>query len=193
MAVEEQFKIKSPSALAHVVFRTDPSKYEAMVEFWTTFLGGSITHKSDVLAFIRYDDEHHRIAIMPLPGTTPKPPVAAGMDHIAFSFDTLIDLLESCEARASKGIHPIWAVNHGPTTSIYYRDPIGNKIETQVDNFDSVEGANDFMTSKFFDENPIGVDVDAMDLLVRLRNGEKDSVLKKRIEIGKRTKMPEGW
>ena len=193
MAVKAQPKIKSPSALAHVVFRTDPSKYEEMVEFWTTFLGGNITHKSDVLAFIRYDDEHHRIAIMPLPGTIPKPQVAAGMDHIAFSFDTLADLLESCEARILKGIHPIWAVNHGPTTSIYYQDPIGNKIETQVDNFESVKEANDFMTSKYFDENPIGVDVDAKELLVRLRNGEKDSVLKKRVEIGKRTEMPEGW
>ena len=193
MAVEEQLKIKSPSALAHVVFRTEPSRYEEMVEFWTIFLGGSITHKSDVLAFIRYDDEHHRIAIMPLPDTIPKTSLAAGMDHIAFSFETLLDLLESYEARMSKGIHPIWAVNHGPTTSIYYRDPIGNKIETQVDNFDDVKGANDFMTSKFFDENPIGVDVDAEELLVRLRNGEKESDLKRRVEVGKRTTMPDGW
>lgn len=35
----------------------------------------------------------------------------------------------------------------GSTTSIYYKDPDGNMLETQVDNFDSVEEATKFMVS----------------------------------------------
>lgn len=37
--------------------------------------------------------------------------------------------------------------NHGPTTSLYYRDPDGNQIETQVDNFETAEEATAFMNS----------------------------------------------
>ena len=33
------------------------------------------------------------------------------------------------------GIEPYWCINHGPTTSLYYKDPDGNQIELQVDNF----------------------------------------------------------
>jgi len=43
---------------------------------------------------------------------------------------------------------------------MYYSDPDGNKIEIQVDNFDTPEAANEFMTSKYFAENPIGTDFD---------------------------------
>lgn len=41
-------------------------------------------------------------------------------------------------------------VNHGPTTSIYYRDPDGNDIETQVDNFDTTAEADEFFASEAF-------------------------------------------
>lgn len=41
---------------------------------------------------------------------------------------------------------------------MYYTDPDGNLIETQVDNFDSAEEANGFMALKAFEENAIGTD-----------------------------------
>ena len=59
-------------------------------------------------------------------------------------------------------------------------------LETQVDNYDTVEEANDFMNSTQFAENPIGTDVNAEDLIAKLRNGESEAVLKKRIEVGVR-------
>jgi catechol-2,3-dioxygenase len=34
--------------------------------------------------------------------------------------------------------------NHGLTTSLYYRDPDGNKVELQVDNM-TMEQADEFM------------------------------------------------
>jgi hypothetical protein len=80
----------------------------------------------------------------------------------------------------------MWSVNHGPTTSIYYRDPDGNMLETQVDNFDSVDAANEFMKSKYFAENPVGTDVDPEDLIARIKEGESDADLKRRVEIGPR-------
>lgn len=179
-----QEKVLSPVSLAHVVLRT--AKLQELVEFWTTFLGASVTHKDDSIAFLRYDEEHHRIAIIAIPGTVPRDPKATGLHHIAFSYNTLGDLLRAYRQRKDLAILPTWSVNHGPTTSIYYNDPDGNMIETQVDNFDTPEAAMAFMSGPLFAENPIGTDFDPEKLYQKLQTGVPDSELKKRIEIGPR-------
>ena len=69
---------------------------------------------------------------------------------------------------------------------MYYRDTDGNQIETQVDDFDTVEEANEFMTSKNFAENPIGTDFDPEELIARLGAGEDQRSIKKRKETGPR-------
>jgi catechol 2,3-dioxygenase-like lactoylglutathione lyase family enzyme len=181
-------KVLSPSSLAHVVLRTADLK--KMTDFYITFLGGSLTHGNDILSFITYDAEHHRIALIGIPDTAPKAPTTCGLEHIAFAFPTLADLLLSYRQRKAQGIVPVWCVNHGPTTSIYYKDPDGNMLETQVDNFDTVEAANTFMTGPYFTENPIGTDFDPEELITALRNGEPETRLKKRREIGPRA-MPD--
>jgi len=177
-------KVLSPSVLAHVVLRT--ANFQKMVDFYTTFLGGTITYGNNFLCFITYDEEHHRIALIGVPGTGPKQPTSSGLEHIAFTFPTLSDLLLSYRQRKARGILPVWTVNHGPTTSLYYRDPDGNMLETQVDNFDTVAQANEFMSSKYFAENPIGTDIDPEELIARIKAGEADAVLKRRVEIGPR-------
>lgn len=176
--------VKSPQSLAHVVFRT--ANYQAMVDFYTAFLGAEITHQNGVAAFLRYDHEHHRIAILARPGTTERPATAAGLDHIAFTYGSLADLVMSYRQRKARGMVPIYCRNHGPTTSMYYVDPDGNKIETQIDNFDKVEDAVAFMSSTSFVENPIGVDFEPEELMQRLEAGETDAMIKKRGEIGHR-------
>lgn len=176
--------VLSPSTLAHVVLRT--ANLQNMVQFYTTFLGGTVTYGNDMISFITYDAEHHRIALLGIPGTSAKIPTSAGLEHVAFTFPTLSDLLLSYRQRKAKGIAPAWCVNHGPTTSIYYKDPDGNMLETQVDNFETVEEANGFMSSELFAQNPIGTDFDPEELIARIRNGEHDKALKRRVDIGPR-------
>ena len=142
MAPDKELKVKSPCSLAHVVLRT--GNYQKMVAFYKDFLGADITFMNQKLAFLRYDEEHHRIAIIAIPGTGPKVPTSAGLDNIAFAFSSLSDLVLAYQQRKAKGMLPNWCVNHGPTTSIYYSDPDGNRLETQVDNFDTVEEAKKF-------------------------------------------------
>lgn len=175
----------SPKALAHVVLRTN--NFKSMVDYYAIFLGAEVIFNNGTFAFLSYDDEHHRIAFIRIPGLKAKDESMCGLDHTAFSFDTLGELLFSYQQRKEAGIVPFWSVNHGPTTSIYYRDPDGNKIETQVDNLDSPDKATDFMNSKVFAENPIGTDFDPEDYLVRLSSGTTEEQLKKRVEIGPRT------
>lgn len=177
-------RVIAPSKLAHVVLRTN--NFANMVEYYKNFLGADAVYENDFLAFLSYDEEHHRIAIAAVPGTKDKDKMTCGLEHTAFTFDSLADLLLAYRQRRQKSILPLWPVNHGPTTSIYYRDPDGNMIETQVDNFDNSDAATTFMKSKYFSENPIGTDFDPEDHIKRLLNGEKEADLKKRVEVGPR-------
>jgi catechol-2,3-dioxygenase len=177
-------KVLSPAALVHIVLQT--SQYEPMVAFYKAFLGAHATYENGHLAFLTYDEEHHRIAIIHVPSAKPKDPEAAGMAHMAFAFNTLKDLLVAYRQRKARGILPVWSINHGPTTSLYYQDPDGNQIETQVDNFENVDEANAFMNTPEFAENPIGVDFDPEDLIRRVESGEDEASLKRRPRIGPR-------
>src|SRR5215813_11645354 len=103
-----------PVKLAHVVRRT--SRFEDMIAWYRTVLGADVVHSDGMLAFLTYDDEHHRIAIATLPELADQPEMAAGTDHIAFSYGDLGDLLYTYERLKAAGITPYWCINHGPTT-----------------------------------------------------------------------------
>ncbi|KIW20473.1 hypothetical protein PV08_01048 [Exophiala spinifera] len=180
----ESGKVISPKALCHVVLRT--ASLKAMQKFYVDFLGGRVAHANEMLSFITYDEEHHRIALVEVPGTEPKISTTCGLEHIAFGFPTLFELLLSYRQRLKTGIKPWWCINHGPTTSIYYKDPDGNMLETQVDNFETVEKADEFMKSKSFAENPIGTEFDPENLISRMLAGENENILKRRVETGPR-------
>ncbi|KAJ5635162.1 uncharacterized protein N7484_008475 [Penicillium longicatenatum] len=178
--------VTSPVKLAHVVLRTKPENFVQMTSFYKTFLGGHASHENDFLSFITYDDEHHRIAIAAIPGLGDHDARTCGLEHIAFTFAKLEDLLLAYRQRQAQGIKPVWAVNHGITISIYYRDPDGNQIETQVDGFNTVEEANEYMKKKEFSENPIGVDFDPDEYIQKLKDGASPNELLVRPDIGPR-------
>jgi catechol 2,3-dioxygenase-like lactoylglutathione lyase family enzyme len=172
----------SPYKLAHVVFRT--GQYDKMFAFYKTFLGGEVPFDNGELGFIRYDDEHHRVAIAQVPGTTPKDPTSAGLWHVAFTYRSLSDLLKAYAQRKQHGILPSWCVNHGPTTSIYYLDPDNNQIETQIDNFEVPTDADAYMRGPSYGENPIGVNFDPDKLLEMLNDGVSPQMIMQRTDIG---------
>ncbi|KAF2713403.1 Glyoxalase/Bleomycin resistance protein/Dihydroxybiphenyl dioxygenase [Pleomassaria siparia CBS 279.74] len=166
--------VTSPSTLAHIVLQT--TQVAIMADFYCTFLGGHVVFDAPFGTFITYDEEHHRIALISLPSTIPRVPEASGLQHIAFAFPTLTALLTAYQQRLKHGIEPHFCVNHGPSTSMYYKDPDGNMIETQVDNLDTAEEATRYMQSEAFAKNPIGVAFKPDELIEKLRAGasEKD-------------------
>lgn len=174
----------SPSKLAHFVLRT--SRYAEMLAWYKYVLNAEPAFESEALAFLSYDDEHHRVAILNIPELGDQPEGIAGVHHIAFTYDRLVDLLENYERLAARGIEPVYSINHGPTTSLYYADPDQNQLEFQVENFATVEESGKFFFSPAFAENPIGVEIDPADLLARLRAGEPESELKRRPDVGSR-------
>lgn len=54
---------------------------------------------------------------------------------------------------------------------MYYRDPDGNSIELQIDNFASNEALNGWFKSGAFERNPIGVKFDPDQLVRRFEQG----------------------
>lgn len=159
-----------------------------MVDFYAAFLGARIAHESKIITFMTIDEKDHRVAILQIPGLTQQDSSngTVGMAHVSFGYANLQDLATSYEQKKARGCLPHWVVNHGMTTSMYYHDPDGNSIETQVDNFDTDEECVQYMNSEKFTENPIGVDYDPEDFVRRVRSGEDEKSIKKRPDIGPR-------
>lgn len=191
-----------------MVLRSTPENFQDMIDFYIQTLNASIRYEAPGhIAFLSFDDEHHRIAIVAVPGgsaATADGPPRTGLDHVAFTFKTLTELAQtyvSLRDNQKNALKPAWAVNHGPTTSLYYRDPERNKIELQVDNFDTNEEADAFMRGPEFAENPLGVDFDPDEwserILSKVRKDGSEGLsmqelaaLKKRPSIGPRLDLP---
>ncbi|WP_439685526.1 hypothetical protein [Cupriavidus oxalaticus] len=75
------------------------------------------------------------------------------------------------------GILPVWSINHGPTTSLYYRDPEGNDIELQVDNYTDLADCAGFFHTETFANEPIGIEFDADALVAMWEAGASDAEL----------------
>lgn len=173
----------SAPRLAHYVLRTN--QLAAMVDWYCKVLQARVNFGNGKLAFLTYDQEHHRLALVALEAYAPKPEqLSVGFYHAGFAFDSLGDLLANYERLKALGIAPYRSINHGPTLSFYYRDPDGNDVETQVDTFPDAESTNAWMRSEAFARNPIGVNFIPEDLIAQYRRGVPDSVLLRRPDAG---------
>jgi catechol 2,3-dioxygenase-like lactoylglutathione lyase family enzyme len=166
-----------PRKLAHVVLRS--AHYEESISWYRSVLSARAVFESPFITFLTYDEEHHRVAIIDATAAPAAPATAAGVDHLAFTFASIGDLLSTYRRLRDEGVGPHWCVNHGPTTSLYYRDPDGVQIELQVDNFDTPEDFREWADSGVFTTNPIGVDVDPEDLCRRYLAGESERSLRR--------------
>ncbi|AYJ48351.1 VOC family protein [Rhodococcus sp. P1Y] len=183
----------APDYIAHWVVKS--ARTEEMVRWYGTVFGAEIAYQDDEITFLTWDDESHRLAIIAVPKALKFLfPLAKlrrkmyGIDHIALTFVSLERLLENYVRLKRHGIRPVWAINHGPTISLYYEDPDGIRLEFQVENFDAENTAAFFFTEEFA-RNPIGVNIDPEYLLSRLRRGETHEELRRR-EAGTRPGRP---
>ena len=162
-----------PTKFAHVVYRT--RRFEPMVHWYETVFDAKVQYQNPALAFLTYDDEHHRFAFANLSllqpdGSDTDRRGVIGVDHVAYTYGSLKDLFENYAHLKEKGIRPYWCIHHGITVSMYYADPDGNQIEFQVDSYTTSEEANAFINAHFA-ANPIGVEYDPDDWLAQLRAG----------------------
>lgn len=159
-----------PTRFAHYVLRV--RQLETAIGWYEEVLGMKMVHRSEKIAFMSFDEEHHRIALAETPVAAEVVPGAPGLDHVAFAFDSLGDLLSTYRRLEAKGIKPFWPINHGPTTSLYYRDPDGTGVELFVDNFATEAELKGWMETETFKANPIGVKFDPDELARRYEAGD---------------------
>lgn len=163
-----------PSKLAHVVYRSQ--RFADMLAWYGTVFGARVQHQNPAMAFLAFDDEHHRFAFIDLSVIDPEGSDQAakpwvGVDHLAWTYATLDDLFETYTRCKAQGIEPYWCVHHGLTISMYYADPDGNQMEFQVNAFDSDEACNAYIRGPAMDANPVGVEFDPEEWLAAVRDG----------------------
>lgn len=170
-----------PRQLAHVVYRT--RQFDTMIDWYAKAFHAKVGSRNGGLAFLSYDDEHHRFALVDLSVHTPRTETlpdrrgVVGVDHIAYTYASLDDLLENYAELKGHGILPYWCVHHGLTISMYYADPDGNQMEFQVDVFSTPEALSAYMAGPRFGKNPVGVEFDPDAWLERLRGGTPSSAM----------------
>lgn len=166
-----------PDLLAHFVVKT--ARAQEMIDWYGTVFGARVVHEGRRIVFLTWDEESHRLALAKLPRFVrylfPFSRIRRkvyGIDHVSFTYHSAERLLRNYERLKHEGILPVWAINHGPTTSLYYEDPEGIRLEFQAENFATGEATAQFFSSRDFAANPIGVEIDPDYLLERLDAGE---------------------
>jgi catechol-2,3-dioxygenase len=168
-----------PVKFAHVVYQT--RRFDQMIAWYRNVFEAKVVYENPALAFLTYDDEHHRFAFANLdilkPGGNSRDDRGEiGVNHVAYTYAKVGDLMETYSRLRRAGIVPYWPVHHGTTLSLYYADPDGNRMEFQVD-VGTVQEATELMRTPAFAENPVGVMYDPDALLARFEGGEPEEKL----------------
>ncbi|MDI9332656.1 MAG: hypothetical protein QM527_15440 [Alphaproteobacteria bacterium] len=76
-----------PKTFAHVVFRT--YHFDEMLAWYAKVFDAKVQYQNPVIAFVTYDEEHHRVALINMgiikgPGSVRAPGGQPGMDHLAY-------------------------------------------------------------------------------------------------------------
>jgi catechol 2,3-dioxygenase len=149
---------------------------QRMLDWYKAVLGMRPTNESDNptgapadrrppirAAFLSNDDASHRIAMIEVAGLTADADHArhCRLQHAAFEFKTLDELLGTYVRLKALGIEPVLPVDEGAQIGFYYSDPDDNIVEINVCNYTERWAAIEHMqTSPDFARSPLGVQVD---------------------------------
>jgi catechol-2,3-dioxygenase len=134
---------------------------DAMVDWYRNVLGMSVNHRSQLpaiaqgrapfagFAFVTMDALHHRLVLFHVPNCVADPDKQKHirLQHVAYNYASLDDLLGSYVRLKKLGILPEWAADHGVSLSIYYQDPGRNRVELNCENYDDEWMGTEFMRS----------------------------------------------
>ena len=192
----------SPDDFHHIAFKT--TNYKNMINFYKNLFGCEPLYQSDLITFLAYDDEHHRIAIANTSDVLNKLnfiqkivmkfkiflnkniPSIEGLDHISYRINPIEKWFDFYFKAKERGLSPLWTVNHGWISGIYYRDPDNNLVEVFFEHFSTAEEFKENISPDFEDE-PIGTNMDIEVLYEMFKSGAGFSEL-----IKKGNTVPDG-
>jgi len=157
-------------------------RFDKMIAWYRDVFEAEVVYENPALAFLTYDEEHHRFAFANLdvlkPGDGSRDSRGEiGVNHVAYTYESVGDLLDTYARLKRAGIKPYWPVHHGTSLSLYYADPDGNRMEFQVDCCSDAREAHALMHGDAFAANPVGVEVDPDALLALYRSGASAETL----------------
>lgn len=167
-----------PAYISHYGIRAQ--RYKEMVQWYKTVFGAKVQHENEFLAFLTFDEEHHRLVIFEDGDTVDKPTGAAGVDHVGYGLANFADFVSTYERLKAAGITPVLPLNHRFTTSLYYLDPDGNHVELSVDNFPTKSACDAFIRSAEMEEigrPPFGYAFDPDELAKQFHEGASEETL----------------
>jgi catechol-2,3-dioxygenase len=153
--------VQSKPVFHHVNLKT--TRLQEMIDWYGEVVGSEVVFRDATGAWLSNDGANHRVALLAFPGFADDPDkdTRAGMHHSAFEFGSFDELNENYLRLREKGITPEICIDHGMTFSYYYKDPDGNHVELQCDNFGDWAASKRWMIdSEDFHANPIGHFVD---------------------------------
>jgi catechol 2,3-dioxygenase len=171
--------------LHHVTIKT--SHLDEMIEWYGLVIGAKVQFKNPVAAWTTNDAANHRIAFLAMPGLDDDPEKIQhnGMHHCAFEYDSFTDLMSTYDRLRQAGVEPAFCLDHGMTMSLYYRDPEGNFVELQSDNFSDWNLSSEWMrTSPDFEADPIGTFFDPARVYEAFKSGTDFKALQKSVRAG---------
>ena len=171
--------------LHHVTIKT--SRLDEMIKWYEFVVGAKVQFRDQGAAWMTNDVANHRVAFLSVPGLSNDPQKTQhnGMHHLAFEYDNFEDLMSSYDRMRKAGVEPAFCLDHGLTMSLYYRDPEGNFVELQSDNFSDWKLSGEFMrTSPDFAANPIGTFFDPAKVYDEFKSGADFKTLQKSIRGG---------
>ena len=145
-------------SLHHVTMKT--SRLDEMIKWYALVVGTQVQFRNETAAWTTNDDANHRIAFLALPGLSDDADKVRhnGMHHCAFEYSSFAELMSTYARLRQAGVEPAFSLDHGMTMSLYYKDPEGNFVELQSDNFSDWKLSAEYMcASPQFAANPIGV------------------------------------
>ncbi len=94
--------------MAHIVIRC--KHFEQTLDWHKTVLVAKEVFVNDFIAFVTYDDEHHRIALVNIGVEADDIGIGAGVDHVAFCLENVAALMNHYSRLTEAGIEPVWSI-----------------------------------------------------------------------------------
>jgi catechol 2,3-dioxygenase len=171
--------------LHHVTIKT--SRLDEMIAWYALVVGAEVQFRDQGAAWMTNDAANHRIAFLAVPGLSDDAQKTNhnGMHHCAFEYDSFAELMASFDRLRKAGLEPAFCLDHGLTISLYYKDPEGNFVELQSDNFSDWRLSGEFIrTSTDFAANPIGTFFDPARVYEQFQAGAEFETLQRSIRAG---------